>query len=814
MKHLTLICTVVAAFTASLAVAQSDAHMADHADQWGMLESYCFDCHNSEDWAGGLAFDIMPPETVLEEAENWEATVRKLRGRQMPPPGSPQPEQEHIDNFVSWMEAALDSGSDGPRVGHVPVQRLNRTEYAIAVQGLLGVEINAEDYLPRDIEVDGFDNIAVALSVSPSFLEQYIAVARLVARLAVGEPVPKLANVYYPVTGGDQDAYEDGFPLGTRGGMLVKHNFPADGEYRFNILDLDVGLYPRSLETQHTLVLLVDGKEVFREKLGGEADLSLVNREGAPGRAEIMARFADIPAQLKAGAHDVVVTFIERSRAETDEPVGGFTPYGGFSFVGSLRVPRILDGIEVVGPLEPTGLSRTASRDRIFICEPQLADEERACAEQITANLAQRAFRRPVDLEDMESLMPFYEMGRQDPGGFDAGIEQVVAAVLASPDFLYRGISPIRDIGETQVYALSDLELASRLSFFLWSQGPDKELLDVAIANELNKPEVMKAQVRRMLDDPRAVSLVNNFALKWLNLDALDEIEPESGRFPEFSDQLRETFSEEVRLFIGSILLEDRPVLELLTASHTYLNEHLARHYGISSVHGAQFRRVTLEDEARWGLLGKSAVLLRTSYGDRTSPVLRGAWVLDKLMGTPPTPPPPNVETDLSVAEGEKPTTVRARLEQHRSKPGCNQCHGVIDPIGLALENFTVTGQWRDVDVLAQEVIDARTVLPSGAMINGPIELRRELTRRPDQFVQTLTEKLMLYGLGRELEYYDMPQVRAIVSAAAEDDYRLSAIVLGIVNSDAFRLQSRSHTEPAPVQVAALVSKTDDVPKN
>lgn len=360
-----------------------------------------------------------------------------------------------------------------------------------------------------------------------------------------------------------------------------------------------------------------------------------------------------------------------------------------------------------------------------------------------------------------------------------------------------------------QVYVLSDLELASRLSFFLWSQGPDTELLDVAIAGELDNHAVMQAQVLRMLADPRAESLVNNFALKWLNLDNLDEIDPEFQRFPEFDERLREAFSDEIRLFISSILLQDRPVLELLTANHTYLNEQLAQHYGISTVHGAQFRRVTLADEVRWGLLGKGAVLLRTSYGDRTSPVLRGAWVLDKLMGTPPAPPPPNVETDLSVAVGEKPTTVRARLEQHRNKPGCNQCHGVIDPIGLSLENFSVTGRWRDVDIQAEEVIDANTVLPNGVAINGPVELRRELVRRPAQFAQTLTEKLMLYGLGRELEYYDMPQVRAIVKAAAEDDYRLSAIILGIVNSNAFRLQSRSDTEPGSVQVAALNAETD-----
>lgn len=453
MKYFALNCTLVLLFLSSQSVAQDEASSTNLAssDNLVLLDNYCTECHNAEDWAGGLAFDLLNPKIMHEDAEIWEAAVRKLRGRLMPPPGSSQPAQEDIDNFVSIMEASLDTLGNSnaePEVGHVPIQRLNRVEYEIAVKDLLGVDINAEDFLPRDIEVDGFDNIAAALSVSPSFLEQYVAVARFAARKAVGESVPKLANAYYPVISGDQDSFEDGFPLGTRGGMAFKHNFPADGEYLFNILDLDVGLYPRSLETQHTLVMLVDGTEVFREKLGGEADMALVNLGGAPGRAEIMERFAGILVQAKAGTKNVVVTFIERSRALTDEPIEGFTPYGGFSTTGSLHVPRLLDGVEIVGPFEPTGLSRTVSRDKIFICEPESVAEELACAEKITSSLAQRAFRRPINLNDLDSLMPFYEMGREDSGDFNAGIEQVVAAVLVSPDFLYRGISPLRDEGE------------------------------------------------------------------------------------------------------------------------------------------------------------------------------------------------------------------------------------------------------------------------------------------------------------------------------------------------------------------------------
>ena len=762
--------------------------------EWGMLQRYCADCHSSAEAAGGVVFEGLAPDAVPAKAETFEAAVRKLRGRLMPPPGNPQPDQAQINTFVSFLENSIDRGTQAPRASLVPIHRLNRTEYTAAVKDLLGVEINAGDYLPTEIEVDGFTNIAAALSVSPAFLEQYISVARTVARLAVGEPVPKLASAYFAPPGGNQDGYVDGMPLGTRGGARFRHSFPADGEYRIDITDLDVGLYPRSLETEHTLVILIDRTEVFREALGGEADLELVNLGGAPARAEIMERFADIPVHVQAGVHEVIVTFIERSRAATDEPIFGFTPYGGFSFSGQMRVPRVIGGIEVEGPFEPTGLSRAESRRKLFVCMPETADQERTCAQRIAANLARRAFRRPVDQDDIDRLMPFYEEGRRGSGGFDEGIEQMVTAVLASPDFLYRAIVPPQNLDDLEVHALSDLELASRLSFFLWSQGPDDELLELAVEGKLEGSGVTEKQVRRMLADPRAATLVTDFALRWLNVDDLNAVDPDERLFPEFDDELREDFATEMELFLRSVLLEDENVRKLLTADHTFLNERLARHYGITTVRGPQFRRVLIADEARHGLLGKGAVLLRTSYGDRTSPVLRGAWVLEKLMGTPPAPPPPNVVTDLSTPEGERPKTIRARLEQHRVDQSCNGCHGVIDPYGLALENFTVTGQWRDIDTAADAPIDASTALPGGAIVNGPVELRRALLERSDQFVQALTEKLMMYALGRELEYHDMPQVRAVVGAAAKQDYRLSAIVAGIVNSDAFRMQALPHT--------------------
>jgi hypothetical protein len=798
--------TLVSALCASTVFAQDTAFTAAHATD--LLAQYCSDCHNSEDWAGSVAFDQLDIGAVGKQTDTWEHAVRKLRGRLMPPPGSEQPAQVDIDRFVAFLEGSLDANATRPQAGHVPVQRLNRSEYAQVVKDLLAVDIDTTEYLPADIEVDGFDNIAAALSTSPAFLDQYINLARAVARIAVGEPVPKQAFAFYRTPSGAQDTYQEGMPLGTRGGMQITHNFPADGEYRISVLDLDVGLYPRSVETQHTLVMLIDDEEVFRETIGGDADFALVNQGGAPASAEIMQRFAKIPVQVSAGPHRVTATFIERAGVETDETVGGFVPYGGFAFEGELRVPRLLNGLEITGPFTSAGISETPSRAKLFICQPASADEEAACAQTIIRNLVTRAYRRPATDEDIALLLPFYEQGRATAGGFDAGIEQVVAATLASPDFLYRGISIQKDIGDEREFALSDRELATRLSFFIWGQGPDETLLTLASDGTLRNDEVLQEQVQRMLSDPRAATLVDNFALRWLNLDDPLAVDVDPNLFPGFRAQLRLDFAEELRLFLTSILLEDRPVQDMLSASHTYLNDRLARHYGIETVFGAQFRRVELQDERRWGLLGKAAMLLRTSYGDRTSPVLRGAWVLEKLMGTPPTPPPPNVVTDLSVPPGEKPTTVRARLEQHRTQTTCNQCHGVIDPIGLALENFTVTGQWRDVDLDADAPIDASTVLPSGVAINGPVELRNELLKRPEQFALALTEKLFMYALGRELEYFDLPQVRAIVRAAAADDYRFGALVVGIVQSPAFRLQALPEGDAA-IAATTTVAKTE-----
>jgi mono/diheme cytochrome c family protein len=777
------------------AVGQTPATASD--PQRAMLNTYCVGCHNTRVRTGGIAFDALDLQTAADNAQIWEKALRKLRGRLMPPPGAPQPQQKDIDSFTAWMENKLDSQaadahSKTPKAGYVPIQRLNRTEYAATVKALVGVEVNAKDALPQDIQVGGFDNIATALTVSPSFLDQYVTAARQVAKLAVGNPNPRVSNVKYGIAANQNP--DDPLPLGTRGGIRFKHNFPADGEYRINIDDLSVGLYTGSMENESTLVGMIDGKIIFRKPIGGPADQALADRKGADGRALIMERFQKIPIQVQAGVRDVVIAFIDRSHVESDENVASQPVFNGLTGSTAVagRMPRLVNGVEIVGPYNPTGVSKTASRALLFVCDPKPA-EELSCARQITETLARRAFRRPVTADEVSRLMPFYEAGRAGKGTFDQGIEQIVAAVLASPDFLYRAILGPKGSSPNGEFPLTDLELASRLSFLLWNTGPDEQLLTLASSGGLSKPGAMEKQVRRMMADPKASSLVTSFAMKWLNIADLDAVKPDPALFPGFNDQLRRDFSTEAEDFISSIFSEDRNVVELLTADHTFLNERLARHYGISGVTGPQFRRVTLAEKERWGILGKAAVQLKTSYGDRTSPVLRGAWVLDKLMGTPPSPPPPDTATDLSQKTGEQPKTVRARLEQHRDKAVCRQCHGVIDPVGLPLESFDAIGQFRTTDRQANNApIDASTVLPNGIPINGPVDLRAQLAQRPEIFAKAFTEKLMMYALNRELEYFDMPQVRAVVRGAAKDNYKFSSIVVGIVNTEAFRRQGQA----------------------
>jgi mono/diheme cytochrome c family protein len=768
-----------------------------------LVSTYCLSCHSTRLKMGGLALEGLDLKDPAENAQIWEKALRKLRGRLMPPPGNPQPAQKDIDSFVAWMETSLDAGARGPKAGYVPIQRLNRTEYTAALKALVGVEVNEKDVLPQDIQVGGFDNIAAALNISPAFLDQYITAASQYAKKAVG--TRRVANVKYSINTFQPGNLEGRTPLppGTRGGFRFKHNFPTDGEYRINVLNLSIGNYTGAMENESTLVIMIDRGIVFRKPIGGRADQNLVDRKGPAGRDEIMSRFTKIPVQVQAGVHDVAVTFIDRSHVESDEIVGaGFNGIGALGFgAGSDRMPRIVDGVEIVGPFNPGVALKTPGRDLIFVCDPKTTGED-ACARKITETLARRAFRRPVTTEEVNNLLAFYQLGRRealraganenDGESFDLGIEQVVMAVLASPEFLYRSIRGNKT-GGAEV-TLTDLELATRLSFFLWNTGPDDQLLTLATANGLTRPGALEKQVTRMLADPKASSLVTSFAMKWLNIADLEAVKPDPKIFldpQEFSEALRRDFSTEAEKFLSNILLEeDRSVIDLLTADYTFLNESLARHYGIADVLGHQFRKVTLRDKERWGLLGKAAVLLRTSYGDRTSPVLRGAWVMDKLMGTPPSPPPPNIATNLDQRAGETPKTIRARLEQHREKALCMQCHGVIDPPGLPLENFDVIGRWRTTDSQAENAaIDAQSVLPNGVTINGPSGLRVQLASRPAVFAEAMTERLMMYALNRELEYFDMPQVRAVVRQAAKDNYKFSSIVQGIVNTEAFRKQ-------------------------
>ena len=791
------------------------------ADPHGvMLNTYCAGCHNTRLKTGGVAFDALDIKHPVANAEIWEKALRKLRGRLMPPPGSPQPPQADIDAFAAWMEGSLDANAGPVTAGRVPIQRLNRTEYVASVKALLGVDVNEKDILPQDIQVEGFDNIASVLTTSPAFLDQYLDAARRIAKRAVGDMAPPISSSVYQTEGHQDPALP--FPPGMRGGIRFEYAFPADGEYRFNFFDLDIGLYNSQMQNATTLVLMLDGKTVFKGSLGGPEDLRLANVKGTDGWQQILDRFQKIPVKVLAGKHEITAGYIDRSHVQSDDNVGNGGGGGGGGGGGRGAAPmstfrRGIDVLEIKGPYKPTGISFSTTRPLIFICDPKTAGET-ACARQIAESLAHRAYRRPVTADDVSHLMSFYNEGRLDDGTFDQGITEVVAAILASPDFLFRSIQTPKGVLKTSQFSLSDLELASRLSFFIWNTGPDAELLKLAEAHQLTKPGALDAQVKRMMADPKAESLVTSFAMKWLNLNSLDLVQPDPKIFNGFNATLRKDFMTEAEKFLSSILLENRSVMELLTSNQTFVNNRLARHYGIDGPTTSAFKEVTLTDPNRFGLLGKAAVLMRTSYGDRTSPVLRGAWVLDKIIGSPPSPPPPNVVTNLPQQAGEAPKTVRALLEQHRDKASCRQCHGVIDPTGLALENFDAIGQFRTTDRQAGNAkLDTSTVLPNGVAIDGPVELGKQLASRPEAFVGALTEKLMMYATNRQLEYFDMPQVRKVVRNAKKDDYTLASLVLGVVNTDAFRKQGPAVVSKAAPQTTKPVPqpevKPPDVPR-
>jgi mono/diheme cytochrome c family protein len=783
---------VAGGLLATGAASAADAHGA-------LLDEYCVGCHNTTDWAGELALDSIErdADAIPADAETWEKVVRRLRGGLMPPPGEPRPGNEAIRALVHWLEGRIDQQAlRQPHVGHVPAHRLNRREYANAIRDLFELQFDPAALLPPDDLSDGFDNVAKVLQVSPTFLDQYLAAARHVAQLAVGNPNQRPVGTPYsnPVPG-PQHNHVEGLPFGTRGGFAVDHIFPVDGEYELNINDMARALWVEGMEYENTLVALVDGVKIYETTLGGETDQKAIDQQGDAPVDAINRRLKNIRFRAKAGQHRVVVTFRARSYAESEARLQPLIPGGGEE-----RVLKV-NTFEIRGPFTAEGVSDTPSRRRIFSCYPETVDEEPACARQIAARFARRAFRRPLREGEVESLIKAFAAAREG-ASFDAGVRGLLTRILASPDFLYRVIEPPAGAKPGEVFEIDDLALASRLSFFLWSSLPDDELLEVAAAGRLRDRAERSRQVRRMLADPRARTLARDFAFQWFGLGKLADIEPDPNIFPyaaqqrDITGELREEMREEVWRFVDDVFRNDRSVLDLMTADYTWLNERLAVHYDIREVKGAHFRRVQLTDPNRFGLLGKAGILMVTSYPNRTAPVLRGAWILENITGTPPTPPPPGVEALKEPAAGEKVLSMREQMARHSQQKNCHSCHGVMDPMGLALENFDGTGRWRDKDRLAGTRIDASGVLPDGAAVSGPVDLRRALLRDPQQFVQTLVTKLMIYATGRPMEWEDMPTIRAIVREAAREDYRFGAVLEAVVNSAPFRMQQVAPAGP------------------
>ena len=758
-----------------------------------LVKEYCVGCHSDTTKMGGLAISQLDLDAVGQHAEVAEKVIRKLRAGMMPPPGAKRPDGTSIAQMTAWLEKEIDAAATESRPGRVEMRRLNRREYTYVIRDLLGIHIDAEALLPTDDHKGNFDNNASTLQVSPAFIDQYVSAAREISKQAVGDiEAPPVTTTYGDVENmvislppraapgtARQQHHVPGMPLGTRGGMSVEHTFPADGEYELSIGDMALAREVPKMEFENTVIVLLDGKEFYRTNIGGEKDHKAIDQLLDPAVEEINGRLRKIRFKATAGQHTLAVTFLHRSFAESDERIRTTSLEGGQERIQAVHA------LQIKGPLAVTSMSDSASRKKIFVCHPANAADETTCARKIISNLARLAFRRPVTDEDLNPLLAFYKTGRANKG-FEYGVRDALSAILVSPHFLYRA-----EAGNTSAgaFKLNDVQLASRLSFFLWSSMPDEELINLATTSRLSQPDVLAKQVRRMLADSRAKSLIDDFAFQWLHLAKLDEIAPDSRLFPHASgiNDPRELFKEELRLFIDSVLRSDRSVVDLLTADYTFINERLALIYGMEDVKGARFRKVTLQNTARHGLLGKAAILNLTANPNRTSPVLRGAWILDRLLGTPAPPPPPNVENLQEGRPGQRTLTVRERIEQHRSKPTCMGCHGVMDPLGFALENFDTIGQFRTIDPQALTAIDTSGVLPDGTPIKGPDDLRRALVARSDQFVQALTENLLTYALGRNVEYKDMPAVRKIVRGSKADNFRFESIVLGVVSTDAFR---------------------------
>jgi mono/diheme cytochrome c family protein len=808
VKDSRIVATLAAAFIAacsSHAAMAAAASPSGSAVGWNMFGTYCTECHNTDDWAGGIAFDSMTEGEIPENIEVLEKVVRKLRSQQMPPGGHKMPDKPTRNAFISWMESRLDkAGEEHADPGHVGLHRLNRKEYANAVRDLLGIEINPAEVLPRDEPREGFDNIAAALQVTPSFLDQYIAAARTVVVQAMGnkDALPA-GTTYRSQEPGTQQFHQDGLPLGTRGGIAVSHNFPADGEYVLNIANMAQALWVYNMEFENHLVVTLDGKLLYETTIGGEDDMKAIDQKQDPAVEAINLRLKNIRFTTQAGIHKVVVAFRHRSFAESEDRLQMYVPGGGQD-----RVLRVAS-FEIRGPFNATGVSQTSARKHIFSsCYPKSAAEETPCARKVIGDMARRAFRRQVSDRDLTALMGFYEAGRK-ASDFDAGVRRAVTAVLAHPDFLFRSDQPVNELPPGTVYRIDDLSLASRLSFFLWSSLPDDPLLEVATAGKLHEPAELRRQVKRMLADPRSITIARNFGSQWLNLTKLPEITPDPAIFPYASGagDLREDFQQEIALFMDDIVRNDQSVLALLSSPYTFLNERLALHYDISSVRGDQFRKVKLEDSSRWGLLGKGGVLMTSAYPNRTSPVLRGAYVLERIIGSPPPIPPPAVEALPATTKDNKPATVRALLESHRQKPQCFSCHAAIDPIGFVLEGFDATGKSRRIDRFARTEIDMLGELPDGTKVRNPDELRAALLADPVPFVQNVTERLIMYALGRVIEPHDMPYVRKIVRESATDEYKVSTLITSIVLSDEFLKAKVPEQKSAPVVQQTAAAK-------
>ena len=767
-----------------------------------VLDRYCVTCHNQKLRIAGLTLDTMDVADVARGADVWEKVVRKLRGGAMPPIGRPRPDKVTYEGLVAWIENALDrEAAAKPNPGRSPAfHRLNRTEYHNAVRDLLGLDVDVAAVLPADDSSYGFDNIGDALGVTPTLLEGYLEAARRVSQEAVGDTtITPETSTYRLAPDLTQDYRLEGLPFGTRGGTVVQYNFPVDGEYVISVqlLRSFIGGI-MGLAEKHELEFTLDGERLQLFTVGGKkprggAGADEANQDAPPRRSDVPEDAGlKVRVAVKAGMRLVGAAFLQRSSAQLEDLR---PPYlRSFAVLSDFASGQpAVANLAITGPFGATP-RETPSRRHIYVCHPERASQEAGCARKIFSSLARLAYRRPVTDADLQPLLGFYESGRK-MGGFDTGIEKGLQRLLVSPAFLVRIEQDPAGLAPDASYRISDVELASRLSFFLWSSLPDEELLAAAEHGRLRKPGVLQQQVQRMLADERSRALITNFAGQWLYLRNIPAARPDTQLFPDFDDNLRQAFRRETELLFETIVREDRSALDLLGARYTFVNERLARHYGIADIYGSHFRRITLSDDSvRGGLLGQGSILTVTSYPDRTSPVQRGKWILENILGSGPPPPPPNVPALEEKAPDGKVLSMRQRMDQHRANPVCATCHSRMDPVGLSLENFDAVGRWRDKGE-SSAPIDATGALPDGTSFNGPRQLRAALLAHPDIFVNTLTEKLMTYAVGRGLEYYDAPTVRGIVREASAAEYKFSTLVAGIVNSPAFQMRAKGKPE-------------------